>query len=78
MTEGTYDPSRNARLDLIGLLVSCPFNLDNPSNCPLHHIRTLPMADRVKWLDQLPSDDVAILQSNHRHCLFLKERTQSD
>lgn len=74
--DNKYSPSNSARLDLIGLLVSCPFNQDNPANCPLHHIRTLPMAERVAWLDRLPSEDVAALQSNHRHCLYLKERTQ--
>jgi hypothetical protein len=68
------DRFNEARLDLVGLLVACPFNQDNPDNCPLHHLRLLPMAKRIEWLDQLADEDVLILRTNHQHCLHVKER----
>lgn len=65
------------RFELVGLLVACPFNQDNPANCPLYYMRTRPLDERIEWLDKLADDDVEILKANHQHCLYLKERAQS-
>lgn len=68
--------ARGVRLDMVGLLVACPYNQDNPDHCPLFYVRNRPMVDRLAWLDALNEDDLKLLYSNHRHCLFNKERSR--
>lgn len=58
---------------MVGLLVACPYNQDNPANCPLHFIRQREMSERIVWLDSLNEDDVQVLYANHKHCLEIKE-----
>lgn len=67
------NPVHHARVDMVGLLVACPYNQDNPANCPLHYIRQRDMAQRIAWLDSLDEEEVQVLYANHQHCLEIKE-----
>ena len=43
---------------MYGLMVACPLNDDpNPSHCPFHDIRLLPLEERFKWVDKLSDNE---------------------
>ncbi len=57
---------------LVGLLFECPRG-GNPSDCQLHDIRELPVADRIAFLNRLTPEVQDLLLTNHGRCFARKE-----
>lgn len=64
------DDIRNKKLRgmMPGLLIECPFG-GNPSDCVLHFLRKSPIADRLKWLDEISDDELNRFYRCHLECL---------
>lgn len=58
---------------IVGLVFACPFGPDNPTDCPLHAVRTKPIHERLAWAESLtPAARMEIVQ-HHCSCLANKE-----
>ena len=58
---------------IAALIFACPFGQDNPTDCPLHAVRTKSARERLAWVESLtPAARIAIVQ-HHCACLANKE-----
>lgn len=53
---------------LMGLAMVCPVSSENPTDCPLHEIRHLPLAQRFAWVKARTRQEAENLLSYHQHC----------
>ncbi len=58
---------------LKGLALKCPVG-DEDANCPFFNIRTYPVGDRMKILDQMEMDEIVEMLDYHEVCLRHKEQ----
>lgn len=56
-----------------GLCMACPWNQDNPPDCPLHELRLLPYAHRLAWIKACTREQLLALCQHHCACLRSKE-----
>ena len=58
---------------IVGLVFACPFGPDNPTDCPMHVMRTKSIQERLAWVESLtPAARMDIVQ-HHCACLANKE-----
>ncbi|MFO1476403.1 MAG: hypothetical protein U1F98_07105 [Verrucomicrobiota bacterium] len=60
------------RKSLLFLVDNCPVEKCNPDDCPLHSLRLLKRADRIRWFEALSGDDLSFLAAYHYVCRDLK------
>lgn len=60
-----------ARLALHGRVLRCPVE-DNPTDCPLHEIRLLPVESRIEWLNGKTEEQIDALYGYHIRCMDRK------
>ena len=65
--------NKGIRAHIFGLTVSCPYSSDNPTDCPLHEIRELPLLERKKWSCGLTDEECRNTYEYHIQCLRQKE-----
>jgi hypothetical protein len=53
---------------LVGLAVACPVGKDNPTDCPLHELRRLPMVERFEWSRAQTIEEAVTLWARHTSC----------
>lgn len=58
---------------LIGLVMACPLQQDNPSDCPLHKIRQLPVKERFIWVKSRAQKEALEILRQHSICLRQKQ-----
>jgi len=65
------DLAEEARFALHGRILRCPLG-GNPSDCPLHELRKLPVEQRIAWLESKTDEEVIDLYHQHNACLECK------
>lgn len=60
------------RIWLFGVANGCPLNFPL-ENCPFKGIRDKPMAERWKYISELPENQVETLISHHLKCSYERE-----
>ena len=65
------------RTAMHGRILRCSMG-DNPTDCPLHEIRKLPVEERIAWLDSKSDDELMGLFQYHVRCLGEKQRGRVD
>lgn len=58
---------------LFGLIMACPVKQDNPSDCPLHKIRQLPVKERIIWVKSRTHQETLDILEHHSFCLRQKQ-----
>lgn len=71
------DQAMEARFALYGRVLRCPLG-GNPSDCPLHDLRRLPVEKRIAWLESLTDKEVIDLYQQHNACLECKLKDNID
>ncbi len=66
--ETEFSVPANQAAWLMGLAMTCPVGKDNPSQCPLHEIRNLPLAQRFDWVRSLASLEADNILGYHTYC----------
>lgn len=64
---------RTYELDLMGLVVDCPFGHSLP-DCPLKSLRRLPLRERIRLVKIMPQTKAIKIINHHRNCLNVRER----
>lgn len=54
---------------LFALVMACPVKQDNPSGCPLHNIRQLPVKERLIWVNSRTHEETLDILEHHSTCL---------
>jgi len=54
------------------LSAACPFDHENPHECPLHPVRKMSLMERCKWLDELTNPQMLEVFTYHHKCLLGK------
>lgn len=57
--------------------MACPFEQDNPCDCPLHMLRKKALGDRLAWAKSLCDDELMKIATTHCICLEKKVDLQS-
>lgn len=65
------DPIEDARFAMHARILRCPLG-GNPSDCPLHDVRKLPVNERIEWLEARRDEEVVDLYRRHTACLACK------
>jgi hypothetical protein len=65
------------RIWLFGVANGCPL-ISPLENCPFIVIRNKPMAERWKYISELPEDQVESLISHHLKCSYDREMKKSE
>jgi hypothetical protein len=60
------------RTNLLCLLETCPAELCNSSDCPLHPLRKMKYSERLEWFNALSEADLTYLAAYHAVCVELK------
>jgi hypothetical protein len=65
---------------IFGLSVCCPFDHDNPWDCPLHEVRKMGVMERCEWLHGQTNPQMLDILDYHQKCLMgkmeLKQRSK--
>ena len=57
-----------------GLLFSCPYSEDNPTECPFHELRNKTSSEIYHEIQKLSNEKKEELVKKHKLCLTLKEQ----
>ena len=58
---------------IFGLSVACPFDQDNPCDCPLYEVRKKSMEERYAWVRELSDVRILSILTYHQKCLDERE-----
>ena len=67
------EAGKSLRANIFGLTVACPFELDNPDDCPLREIRLLSLRERKNWVYGKSVGECESIHKHHKACLQKKE-----
>jgi hypothetical protein len=54
---------------VFGLTVACPYEQDNPSDCPLCPVRQRTLPERLAWVNELTEKQLINILQYHEFCL---------
>ena len=60
------------RDNVLSLAMTCPVELCNPEECPLHQIRHLDLDERLEWFKRLTDEELLYLNAYHFICMKIK------
>lgn len=63
---------RDNRAWVKGLVMGCPFG-DPLPDCPLEAMRKLPPAQRLRNVNTMTEEELAVIVSHHKDCLKKRE-----